>query len=118
MTKMLEVLTAEEQRWLASRLYEHYDACDTMLVALVNRNSTLTLVTDASVQSPHGGIMTAYAAAQQHNKYRARNKCRLCLHSSSRRTLSLRARGRWQRQERWWRQGSGDFIRRLQAASR
>ena len=65
MTRMLEVMTAGEQRWLAARLYEHHDKCDTMLAATMNRSSTLTLVTDASVQSPHGGVMAAYIAAQQ-----------------------------------------------------
>ena len=65
MTKMLEVMTAEKQRWLATRLYEYHDECDTMLAATMNRSSTLTLVTDASVQSPHSGVMAAYITAQQ-----------------------------------------------------
>ena len=46
--------------WLAHRLYEYHERCDTMQLRTSRLPTSLCLVTDASVQHPQGGVMARY----------------------------------------------------------
>ena len=59
---MLSSMSAEQRRRLAWQLYKQHDLCDMMRGA--PHRTELSLVTDASVQSPHGGIMAKYVEAE------------------------------------------------------
>ena len=57
---------AKGKQWLADRLYEYHDACETMQESRAGRApQTLTMVTDASVQHPSVGPMAGYEAATE-----------------------------------------------------
>ena len=50
------------KKWLADKLYEYHDACETMQDRAGQATQKLTMVTDASVQHPTRGSMAEYKA--------------------------------------------------------
>ena len=55
--------------WLADQLYKYHEQCDAMQLRASKLPARLSLVTDASVQHPQGGVMAGYvektASAEQ-----------------------------------------------------
>ena len=59
MEDMLDALSAEAKTWLSGEVGRYHNKC-AWISARASRRRELLLVTDASLQTPRGGVMEAY----------------------------------------------------------